>query len=387
MKNIILSFFLSLLLVPTLVSARGISQYPFVKDILGEGNGETVSITFDKEVLSKVNKEVRNFHIFDQNNNGVLYDIFFEKPTRIRDLKVFEVSSAREETPDASILIDNDPLTSFGFDPQDGSKDDPASVILDLGAPQFLSRIEIFDASGPFINEVLIRGGQTPESMKTIVSKRSYEYQYDLQSAFPVQYLQVYLWGNSLVVDDIRVYSFLNISAYFEAQPNMQYQLAYGGKDNQRITYNSFVQGSNIPSASAFRLSKEKWNSRYPEDADQDGIANERDNCFEHSNPRQTDTDEDGVGDVCDNAVQAKNISQSDVDFDGVGDITDNCVFDANTQQEDLDNDNIGDVCDGSFTEQETKVSPISYTIILVVILALFLLIQFYSTRKMNSKK
>lgn len=36
------------------------------------------------------------------------------------------------------------------------------------------------------------------------------------------------------------------------------------------------------------------------EDADDDGIANEADNCPVHPNPRQRDFDDDGVGNACD---------------------------------------------------------------------------------------
>ena len=35
-------------------------------------------------------------------------------------------------------------------------------------------------------------------------------------------------------------------------------------------------------------------------DADDDGIADEEDNCVNDSNPLQTDSDEDGIGDICD---------------------------------------------------------------------------------------
>jgi hypothetical protein len=54
-------------------------------------------------------------------------------------------------------------------------------------------------------------------------------------------------------------------------------------------------------------------------DADQDGVADESDNCPTVASPDQTDTDGDNVGDVCD----------ADDDGDGVGDKVDPCPLDA----------------------------------------------------------
>ena len=50
-------------------------------------------------------------------------------------------------------------------------------------------------------------------------------------------------------------------------------------------------------------------------DADNDGIPNNRDNCWIAYNPQQEDRDGDGKGDVC----------QDDSDVDGTLDFMDNC--------------------------------------------------------------
>jgi len=71
-------------------------------------------------------------------------------------------------------------------------------------------------------------------------------------------------------------------------------------------------------------------------DADNDGVADDVDNCVNTSNPNQEDADNDGIGDACDN----------DADNDGVTDDVDNCVNSSNPNQEDADNDGIGDACD-----------------------------------------
>ena len=97
-------------------------------------------------------------------------------------------------------------------------------------------------------------------------------------------------------------------------------------------------------------------------DDDEDGIANEEDNCPVAANADQADADEDGIGDVCDNCVDTSNPDQEDTDEDGIGDACeeqpedsdedgvndseDNCPDTANADQADADEDGVGDVCD-----------------------------------------
>ena len=56
-------------------------------------------------------------------------------------------------------------------------------------------------------------------------------------------------------------------------------------------------------------------------DTDDDGIADDADNCWELVNPLQLDTDQDSVGDMCDNCVDDYNPLQGDRDGNGVGDV------------------------------------------------------------------
>lgn len=73
-------------------------------------------------------------------------------------------------------------------------------------------------------------------------------------------------------------------------------------------------------------------------DDDDDGVANQLDNCRSVANNAQSDGD--GIGDACDPYAD-------DSDHDGVRDSADNCADDPNPGQRDVDGDGSGDVCDG----------------------------------------
>ena len=80
-----------------------------------------------------------------------------------------------------------------------------------------------------------------------------------------------------------------------------------------------------------------------PEDADEDGVADDFDNCPDTANPDQADADGDGVGDACDLCPLSPT---DDADGDEVCDDVDNCLDAANPDQADADGDGVGDACD-----------------------------------------
>jgi hypothetical protein len=110
----------------------------------------------------------------------------------------------------------------------------------------------------------------------------------------------------------------------------------------------------------------------FDDDDDNDGLADDLDNCPTKANPEQADLDDDGLGNECDpdmdddgltngkdNCPAVDNNSQDDLDQDGEGDAcdvdidgdglpnaTDNCPMAKNPLQSDVDADTLGDACD-----------------------------------------
>ena len=93
-------------------------------------------------------------------------------------------------------------------------------------------------------------------------------------------------------------------------------------------------------------------------DADGDGAVDGADSCASVANADQADLDGDGVGDACDPDIDGDGRANGfdpaptvagapgDEDQDGTADEQDNCPFVANPGQADLDQDNVGDACD-----------------------------------------
>ena len=80
--------------------------------------------------------------------------------------------------------------------------------------------------------------------------------------------------------------------------------------------------------------------------------------------PPVVDTDEDGIADDSDNCPATANGDQADGDGDGVGDVCDNCPAAANADQADADGDGEGDACETQLTEAPTPADYADYGLI-----------------------
>ncbi len=130
-------------------------------------------------------------------------------------------------------------------------------------------------------------------------------------------------------------------------------------KTETDVVYRILVHGYNSGTAGTYTLTTSVNLPPAADDQDNDGVADDADNCVASPNPGQEDADADGLGDACDNCPAAENGDQADADGDGTGDVCepdtdedgliddeDNCPSDANADQADADEDGIGDACD-----------------------------------------
>jgi len=112
------------------------------------------------------------------------------------------------------------------------------------------------------------------------------------------------------------------------------------------------------------------------DDSDGDGLANAGDKCPDVFDPVrpvdngvQGDVDDDGVGDACDpcpldpNTNTCGTIDPNDRDNDGVANDADNCPDIANPDQADGDGDDKGDVCDACPADSNPGAAGCSATI------------------------
>lgn len=83
-------------------------------------------------------------------------------------------------------------------------------------------------------------------------------------------------------------------------------------------------------------------------DRDNDGVADDLDNCPNDANPDQSDFDHNGAGDACDLCTDG---GDQDVDRDGIPDGCDGCIG----KGEDVDRDGIDDGCDACIGTGEDK--------------------------------
>ncbi|MCF7918098.1 thrombospondin type 3 repeat-containing protein [Candidatus Gracilibacteria bacterium] len=329
------------------------SDFPYERKVILSPLAEKaeVALSLQGEILQKISQRFSNADLFNQENEEVPFVLFYDEISRLKqeNIKVLSVSSQKEDP--ITYLADEDPFTTYSFDEKVDGKND-SWFVLDLGQSYPLVRLNLFKPDRAQIRFVQIQGGETLDSMKTLVSKRAYSWQYDF-NASSIRYLKVSLWGAGIKLDDIKLYKGESAQMYFTAEPEKEYKLLYGGTTDL-IRYKERVSQLK-PSIPFVQMTKEQDNPLFPQDFDGDGYDNNNDNCPFISNPLQKDSDEDRVGNDCDNAVDVKNSNQYDTDYDGVGDVVDNCKLIPNLDQGDRDDDGYGDACDNAHAVENSE--------------------------------
>ncbi len=350
---------ISALILLTFVSAGNIfaekkpeiSEYAFEKSILIKNPDREVKIPLDKEVFKNVKRDFSNFAIFDELNQNVDFEVYLEKFKTLKDVKVLDVSSMREQEGRKALksdIADDNHFTVFNFSERI-DRANPSWVLFDLGAGYPLGRIEIFIPTRAKIKYLEIKAGNSPDKLKTIVAKKPVKPIYNkiTLSTPRYRYVKVSFWGVNVRIEDIRFISAANGFVYFTPKSGKKYFARYGNDAVNFFEFTKRLEEEKNVEEIAY-LSKQKWSKRAKPDLDGDGILNEEDNCPFVANKFQRDSDEDHIGNACDNAPDAMNFDQADTDGDGVGDIVDNCELYPNPDQANKDGDEYGDVCDGA---------------------------------------
>ncbi|MCF7812244.1 thrombospondin type 3 repeat-containing protein [Candidatus Gracilibacteria bacterium] len=365
---------------PVFAGVPQVSEFPYEKKVIFSrvSSPTEVSVELDETTLSKINQDFSNIDLFNERNEEIDFRVYYDEFGRIKnsDIEVFETSSQRDDP--LEYIADDDPLTDFSFYEREDGRD-ASWVLLDLKKPYQLVRAKIFPADRTDIRFVEILGGQEKDKLRTLVSKRPFNWQQDFNTPFPVRYVRISLWGLGITVSDIKLYKSDSATLYFQAQPGEQYRLLYGGPAVDLIRYNERLGDPDKGQFLSGQLTREKENDLFPVDFDGDGYDNANDNCPFISNPLQRDKDGDRIGDDCDNAPEVKNSNQYDTDYDGIGDIIDNCKLIPNPDQADMDDDGYGNACDSAHAEEsDVEDSLINVTVGIVIGLVLILAFAFW---------
>lgn len=385
MKKIFLGFGLLSFLGVVHAAVPTVADFPFEREIQlpSLSDRQEVQVDLDRDVLQAVNERFGNIALFDKQNTPIGYSVFFQDFHRLNSVDVKEVSSQKGDEA-MSAISDDDVLTTFTFDERTDGRD-ASWVLLDLKEATPITRLEVFTPDRAIIRSISIEGGMTEDTLKTIVSKRPMQQRFELTTD-PIRFLKISFWGVQVKIDDIRVTAAATGSLYFSALPGKDIRLLYGG-DVDRILYTQRISNKkeSVPFA---RLGRERINSQFPIDKDEDDVNIEEDNCPLIANHSQKDSDDDRIGDACDNAPEKLNSRQEDTDHDGVGDIIDNCKLVVNPDQADRDDDGWGDACDNAHAHAMESISLALWIKIVgagaILLLLLFGLWQVRRTKKLK---
>lgn len=350
MKKIFLGIGLLSVIGFAQAAAPTVVDFPFEREVQLPflSTQKEVRVDLDREVLQEVNDRFGNIALFDRQNTPIEYSVFFQDFHRVKKIDVLDVSSRKGGDNDL-VIADDNVLTTFTFDERVDGRD-ASWALLDLGEDVPLSRLEIFIPENANIRSVAIDGGVTKDSLRPIVSKRSFQQRLELNTN-SVRFVKVSFWGVQVKVDDIRITAGTTGTLYFSTLPGKKIRLLYGGAGD-RILYTARISDKREDVSSVAQMGRVTINGQFPLDKDGDGVDIMEDNCPFVSNHSQSDSDGDRVGNECDNAREVINSRQEDIDRDGIGDVIDNCKLVSNGNQADRDNDGWGDACDNAYASE-----------------------------------
>lgn len=201
-------------------------------------------------------------------------------------------------------------------------------ILLDLGSPVTLRRIQLTETAEFTHSQVEVRAGDTRESLRTVLTQRYAGASIDLPDV-TARFVELRLWSDSgLAIEMLEAWAKRPTSATLlvPLKPNTPTVLYYANRQLGALPSAIFTQTDATP---VLALGPVTDNPTYrqpvpvritpPSDEDADGIPDAQDNCRQKANVDQLDSDSDNVGDVCDNCVSRANPSQDDVDGDAVG--------------------------------------------------------------------
>jgi len=382
LSSFLFTFCLFFVYANCLAGAPKIEDFAFKNEIIFSNNNSKqknfdITVPLKSKILKNINEKFSNIDIFNNQNEEVPFSFYAENFQHQKNITIKNVSSKKDG--EEIFLIDDDGFTTFSFDERIDKNND-SWVLIDLGKMREINRLQIIpNTKSGKIKYVQIKAGQTPDNLKTVVSKKAWtDWQIDFNTDL-VRFVKISLWGTAIKIDDMRIYSSPYGELYFSGDVNNKYFIFYGGAQTNLIRYKKRVS---VPQKGILgETSEQLWNNKFSKDIDEDGFENSKDNCPFVSNPDQKDTDEDLAGDLCDNAIETKNFSQEDLDQDGIGDIIDNCKLAKNKDQTDRDNDGYGDACDNAHAEDSTSINEnkplvIKFFIVGIAVLIIFILFR-----------
>jgi hypothetical protein len=329
------AFYKEILLPPTLIESR------------------PIWVNLDEEIFNQSRIDLGDLRVIEEKIKEMAFKVLLTESQEVAHRsQILNPSSIRPafrgESFGPANMIDGDKNTYFQID----YLKDPqfASFEVDLKSQLLTNKIIIWSTdSANTWTDIKIEGSNDSLNWQLIKAKTWVYYSSIREVIYPeslFQYLRFTFWHTgSLKIQEIEIYSASEAKIIFMANPQKNYHLYYGNNLAKMPKYDVSALWSDITTPIA-SLGPQRTNPEAKADYDEDGIANDIDNCSLVYNPNQKDSDGDQIGDTCDNCPTKANRNQADTDHDGVGDICDNCLHHKNPDQLDDDLNGIGWVCD-----------------------------------------